>query len=154
MSNVVPFPTKKENPPCEIVEYFHCGKCMDEIPDGMSLREYGYCEMGFTDFGIEMWCKRHDELVAHFNLTDIWKTLSFLKEVRGEEPMPLVRVPPDEVPEILILSGVEGVYIDPIDYWKHSGGFPPDHEFPSTIPAEGAGFTCDGCGKMVCECTE
>ena len=68
--------------------------------------------------------------------------------------MPLLRVIPNEVPEILIYAGVEGVYIDPLDYWKHSERLPPENEPVSTIPGYGSGFTCDGCGKMNCECVE
>jgi len=109
----------------KVREYWHCATCMDERPDGVSPREFGNYEVGMTDYGLEVWCKRHDRLVSYINLTDVWGTLNTLKNVRGEPKMPLFDVKDDSRPDNLIYTGVSGVYIDPDEYWKDSDGLPP-----------------------------
>ncbi len=49
----------------EIVQFFHCGLCLAELPRGTSPREYGSLEIGFTPLGIQVWCKRHEVNVFH-----------------------------------------------------------------------------------------
>ena len=44
----------------EIVRFIHCKKCLDEIPSGVSPREYAQVEVGFTVPGVQVWCKRHE----------------------------------------------------------------------------------------------
>ena len=74
--NIVAIPEAMEG--LEIESYFHCAKCMDEKPDDMSPREYGSVEVGFTNRGLQVWCKRHEMNVVRYNLTDIWNTLDLL----------------------------------------------------------------------------
>ena len=51
--------------PNQIDSFYHCGKCLDEKPDGVSPREFGNYEMGITKTGdIQIWCKRHECNVA------------------------------------------------------------------------------------------
>ena len=114
-NNVIEFPKKSEP---EIKAYFHCGKCSEEVPSDMSISEYSDYAVGFTSYGIEVWCNRHNERVFYFNLTDIWGTLNLLKNVRGEEPMPIFKVKENNIPSNLIYAGVEGVYINPNEYWE------------------------------------
>jgi len=58
----------KEN---QIKGYMHCAECMKElrrgdgIPDGITAQEYQSIEVGLTDIGVQVWCKRHDMEVAH-----------------------------------------------------------------------------------------
>jgi hypothetical protein len=113
--NVIEFPKKSEP---EIKGYFHCAKCTEEVPSDMSISEYSDYDVGFTSYGIEVWCNRHNERVFYFDLTDIWETLNLLKNIRGEEPMPIFKVKEENFPSNLIYSGVEGVYINPNEYWK------------------------------------
>ena len=110
-----------------IKSYFHCEKCMNEKPDGVSPREYGNYEVGLTDYGLEVWCKRHDELVTYINLTNVWDVIDVLKTLRGEPKMPLFEVPDYDRPDTLIYTGVTGVYVDPDVYWKDSDGLPLDN---------------------------
>ncbi len=49
---------KTEN---EIVLFFHCKDCNENIPDGMSRRDYQSIEVGWTEIGLQVWCKRHDQ---------------------------------------------------------------------------------------------
>jgi hypothetical protein len=44
-----------------ITTYFHCGKCLEELPDGVSPKEYARTQVGLTDDGqIQIWCNRHN----------------------------------------------------------------------------------------------
>jgi len=115
-NNIIEFPKKSEP---KIEGYFHCAKCGDEVPSNMSISEYSDNDVGFTPYGIEVWCNRHNERVFYFNLTDIWSTLNLLKDVRGEVPMPILKVEEDKFPRSLIYSGVKGVYINPNEYWEN-----------------------------------
>jgi hypothetical protein len=50
-----------------IVSFFHCGKCLREIPAGQSPRDWAQLEIGFTELGLQVWCKRHDVNVVHID---------------------------------------------------------------------------------------
>jgi len=55
---------KSEN---EIVGFFHCKDCGKEIPPGMSPKEYQDIEVGWTEIGLQVWCKRHDFSIIHID---------------------------------------------------------------------------------------
>ena len=48
-----------------------CARCADDIAsgaaEGMSLADYQRLDVGFTEFGIQVWCRRHDANVVHVN---------------------------------------------------------------------------------------
>jgi hypothetical protein len=50
-----------------IVQYFHCGLCLDELPAGLSPSDYQQNEGGWTKDGFQVWCKRHDCNVIHMD---------------------------------------------------------------------------------------
>lgn len=50
-----------------IESYFHCGKCLDEMPGGFSPREWAQLEAGWTVEGIQIWCRRHECNVMHMD---------------------------------------------------------------------------------------
>lgn len=50
-----------------IVQYFHCSRCLDELPEGKSPRGYAKLEVGFTKAGIQVRCTRHDMNVVHLD---------------------------------------------------------------------------------------
>lgn len=50
-----------------ITAYVHCGKCLKEIPDGVSPRDWAELEVGFTKQGLQIWCKRHEVNVVHID---------------------------------------------------------------------------------------
>lgn len=50
-----------------IISYLHCAKCLSELPEGKSPREWANNEVGFTKLGIQIWCKRHEINVVHIN---------------------------------------------------------------------------------------
>ena len=48
-----------------------CTKCSDEFvggsTDAKSLQEYTKVDVGFTDRGFQIWCRRHELNICHFN---------------------------------------------------------------------------------------
>ena len=57
-----PIPNTKE-----ILAYLHCGLCIDSRPDGISHRDFASLEVGYTDIGLKIWCKRHEVNVFHID---------------------------------------------------------------------------------------
>jgi hypothetical protein len=49
----------------EIGAYIHCGKCLRDIPAGVSPAEYARTEAGWTPRGLQLWCRRHDLNIMH-----------------------------------------------------------------------------------------
>ncbi len=47
--------------------FFHCRKCISELPAGLSPRDYGSVEVGWTKNGFQVWCKRHEINVIHIS---------------------------------------------------------------------------------------
>ena len=44
----------------EIVMFFHCAKCLNEMPPDISPRDWARLEAGWTEVGFQVWCKRHE----------------------------------------------------------------------------------------------
>ena len=55
-------------PKCQIKMFFHCATCLPNKPDGVSPAEWSSLQAGWTDIGMEIWCKRCNKSVAHFTL--------------------------------------------------------------------------------------
>jgi hypothetical protein len=53
--------------PNEIQLFFHCGKCLEELPPNTNPQEWGALEVGWTSAGVQVWCKRHDINVMHLD---------------------------------------------------------------------------------------
>ena len=51
----------------EIKAFMHCARCLDELPEGQSPREWGQLEVGWTSIGLQVWCKRHECNVVHMD---------------------------------------------------------------------------------------
>lgn len=54
--------------PLQITTYLHCAKCLRELPVGTSPMDYQRVQVGLTEYGIQVWCTRHDLNVAHVTL--------------------------------------------------------------------------------------
>lgn len=54
--------------PNAIVRYFHCGRCLRELPQGESPQSYASLECGMTPDGFQVWCKRHNVNVVRVRL--------------------------------------------------------------------------------------
>lgn len=50
-----------------IVQYIHCAKCVKEIPEGVSPKDFQSVEVGFTVEGLQVWCKRHQINIVHID---------------------------------------------------------------------------------------
>ena len=50
-----------------ISSHIHCGRCLKELPAGKSPIEYQTVAVGFTKYGIQVWCKRHDCNIMHID---------------------------------------------------------------------------------------
>lgn len=48
-----------------IKAFFHCRQCLDELPEGVSPRDWAQLEVGSTEAGWQVWCRRHDSNVVH-----------------------------------------------------------------------------------------
>lgn len=51
----------------QILSYMHCGMCLSEIPDGVSPALWADLEFGFTERGLQVWCRRHDCNLIHID---------------------------------------------------------------------------------------
>ena len=54
-----------------IVQYLHCAKCMQEIPDGSVPALYQRVNVGFTVKGLQIWCVRHGINVLHVDFEGV-----------------------------------------------------------------------------------
>lgn len=52
----------------QIHTFFHCAKCIGELPVGTSPKEFSRIEAGYTDRGIQVWCVRHNMNIVHIDL--------------------------------------------------------------------------------------
>ena len=45
----------------EIIRFFNCRQCLNELPEGVSPAEYSDLAVGWTEAGdVQVWCMRHD----------------------------------------------------------------------------------------------
>lgn len=51
----------------EIVLYLHCSSCLEDLPDDMAPQQWQDLEVGWTQEGLQVWCRRHDVNVIHIN---------------------------------------------------------------------------------------
>jgi hypothetical protein len=53
----------------QIESFYHCAKCLEELPPGVSPMEYARTQAGITKEGhIQIWCNRHNLNVALLTL--------------------------------------------------------------------------------------
>ena len=64
-----------------INELVVCSRCADEFEGGgteaVSLREYTVLDVGFTDKGMQVWCRRHDTNVVHIDFDGLRPAADF-----------------------------------------------------------------------------
>jgi len=55
----------------EITSYLHCALCLEEFMNGAggfaAPRDYAQTETGFTELGLQVWCKRHECNIVHID---------------------------------------------------------------------------------------
>ena len=50
-----------------IEQYMHCQQCLQEMPSGVSPRDWALNEVGFSEIGLQVWCRRHECNVLHID---------------------------------------------------------------------------------------
>jgi hypothetical protein len=53
--------------PNEIMMYFHCGRCLKEMPDATAPKDWARLSVGWTKKGLQVWCARHEINVVHLD---------------------------------------------------------------------------------------
>ena len=48
--------------------FFHCRRCLEEMPQGQSPREWIRMEAGWTQRGLQLWCTRHEMNIVEIDL--------------------------------------------------------------------------------------
>ena len=60
---------KNSNLLYNITENLVCNQCYEEycagLTDSRSLQQYSTLDVGLTDIGLQVWCRRHDVNVVH-----------------------------------------------------------------------------------------
>ena len=51
----------------QISLYLHCARCLEDVPDRMAPRQWQDLEVGWTNDGLQVWCKRCDVNVIHID---------------------------------------------------------------------------------------
>ncbi len=58
-----------------------CSKCHDDVAQGLtdaaSLQDYARLDVGFTDKGLQVWCRRHDVNVVHIDFDNMMPEADF-----------------------------------------------------------------------------
>ena len=47
--------------------YMYCRQCLKELPVGMEPGQYARVEVGWTSWGMQVWCRRHNTNILHVN---------------------------------------------------------------------------------------
>jgi hypothetical protein len=76
------FEPKSVPVPNEILMYLHCSKCIEELPLGSSPRGWAKLEVGWTEKGLQIWCRRHNCNVIHIDFGG----QKHIAETRAEKP--------------------------------------------------------------------
>ena len=53
-----------------INSYVVCTKCAEEVADiepKISLQDYAAIDVGFTNWGLQIWCRRHQVNIVHID---------------------------------------------------------------------------------------
>ena len=67
----------------QIVMFLHCGKCLKEwdMTLGISPRDFARIEFGWTLFGIQAWCFRHNVNIMNIDFGGMkHKAITYAKE--------------------------------------------------------------------------
>ena len=58
-----------------------CAQCYDDVAQGYtdaaSLQDYARLDVGFTDKGLQVWCRRHDLNVVHIDFDGLMPEADF-----------------------------------------------------------------------------
>ena len=60
-------PQRPIPPTLQIASWLHCALCLDELPEGVSPKEWSRTQTGTTPLGIQVWCNLHEANVVHID---------------------------------------------------------------------------------------
>jgi hypothetical protein len=72
--------------------FMHCGLCIEEIKEiadregTASPREYAQLEVGWTELGLQVWCKRHEVNVIHIDFEGQKHPANTSRERKDDNP--------------------------------------------------------------------
>ena len=55
----------------QIKLFLHCKRCFEESRGKSTPADYQQIEAGWTDRGLQVWCKRHDMNVVHIDFEGV-----------------------------------------------------------------------------------
>ena len=64
----------------DIVSYFHCKKCLSELPKGVSPAEWSSQQAGWTAYGLQVWCNRHETNIIAIDFNKVVDVINKEKE--------------------------------------------------------------------------
>jgi hypothetical protein len=50
-----------------IQAFIHCGLCLQEMPEGTSPQQWSRIDVGWTPYGLQIWCRRHNVNMCHID---------------------------------------------------------------------------------------
>ena len=50
----------KQTQPNQITAFWHCRRCIAELPEGVAPSEFQRIQVGWTQDGLQAWCNRHN----------------------------------------------------------------------------------------------
>ncbi len=63
--SIHPEKAEQEGGDNKIEIFITCALCCEEVPEGVSMQEFGMNECGWTEEGFQVWCRRHDANIVH-----------------------------------------------------------------------------------------
>jgi hypothetical protein len=54
----------------QIESFIHCPLCIAECPQNRTAEDWSQLDVGWTDVGLQVWCRRHRQNVLHIDFLD------------------------------------------------------------------------------------
>lgn len=54
-----------------IVMFLHCKMCLEELPKGISPKDWSRTQTGWTKLGLQVWCNRHNINICHIDFEGV-----------------------------------------------------------------------------------
>ncbi len=72
----------------EIKLFFHCELCLAEKPADLSPTEWKDLEVGWTELGLQVWCRRHNANVIHIDFEGLQHSANTTRQRPQDEDIP------------------------------------------------------------------
>lgn len=69
----------------QIKLFFHCAKCLPDMPTGMTPQQWAVIECGWTELGFQVWCGRCDCNIMHVDFEGMKHPANTTRELSDEE---------------------------------------------------------------------